>query len=774
MSSSNLSRPLRPAFHLRALCVLLCVSSSLALVACGKSDPLQEILRLQAQGDYQASIEPLRTLLAEHGDDPQIQYLYGRALVATGEPSLGEWALRNAAEDPDWLAPAGTQIAASALATTNYESAIEMATRVLAAHPDDLDVLLIRAQAYARSRRYPAEAIADADRILALDPLNTDAAGAKVLALLSLEKYEEAGAVIDEIGKIIEEQEDVSDATRGWYCATTAIFAADSEEADLARSRWNDCVKRFPGNPNVVGNAMKFFDDHGEYDRSLEILRGALEAEPASIDYRRRLAYRLRSMGDLEGAEAILVEGTEIAEPNVRPSAWQMLAKHYQDTGNHEKAVEAMRKAVEASRELGFVPAQLLFDYADALVLRRDFDEALAIADEMTVVPHQELIRARVAQERHDHYAALDHYHEAFRLWPDNPWARYLAAVSAEATGQFDEAIENYRYAIRIQPDATDARLHLARIHMAEGKLPEALTMLRLMADQSPLTLEEELLSVELFAWSGQQEDLARSLKRFAQIGPQWMGRALAAMGRGAVNRFGPEVTAQTLEHYGADGLEVQDPDDPAALRELLVLRAQAGTLDQLGPAVRAAVEARPDSAALRAVLGRWLELGGGTPAEARAAYDEALELDADEAEALAGIGRLVIGSDPAAALGWFDRATKAAPDEVAYGLGAVDALVTLGRRDEAITRLASLLEQHPRSVEAAEKLAGLQLEAGKTTEETQSLAQRAVRFGGGVDALDLLARVYRARDELQRATEVEARARALREATRPEAPPPA
>lgn len=757
--------------HLRGFCLLVCAGLAFS---CSQADPLQEVLRLQAQGDYQASIEPLRALLAERGDDPQVQYLYGRALVATQQPSLGEWALRKAAEDPEWLPPAGTQIAASALANGNYETAIEMASRVLEAEPENIDVRVIRAQAYAQSRRFPEEALAETARILELDPANTDAMEMRILALLGLQRYDEASEAIDALGAVIEEQEDTSEWTRGWFCATEAIFAADSGDEDEAEKRWNDCLERFPGHSNVVGSAMTFFDEKGDYARSLEILRAALEAEPHAIDYRRRLAYRVRAAGDPEEAERILLEGTEIAEPKNRPTAWQIVAKHRQDAGDYEASTEAMKKAVEANRELGSVSPQLLFDYADALVLAGDFDGALAVADEMTVAPHQEMIRARVAQERGDHRAALEHYEEAFLLWPDNPWARYLAGISAEATGQFDRAIEYYRYSIRIQPDATDARGRLARLLMAEGKLTEAMAMLRMMADRSPLSLEEEALSAELFAWAGEQESLANSLNKFAQLGSYWLGRALAGAARGAQHRYGPELAAQMLERYGATGLRVQDPEHPEALRMLVELRARTPHLDRIEHPVRSAVESRPEVAALHALLGRWLELSNAPDADARAAYERALELDPDQAEALAGMGRLARDTDPVAALEWFDRAAKADPEEPAYPLAAARLLIGLDRRDEAATRLARMLEAHPHSMPAAVELAQLQLASGQVSDETEALAQRAVRFGGGVEALDLLARVYRERDEPQRATEVEARARALREARAPREAPPA
>ncbi len=756
----------------RALRTTFATLAFLAL-ACGSPDPLEEALRLQAQGNYQASIEPLRALLEANPDDTQVNYLYGRALTVTGQPSLGEWALRRAARDPEWLVPAGTQLAVSALRTGNFETAVEQTTRVLEAEPENLDALLIRAQAYARSRRFTEEAIADAERILEIDPGNTDAMEPRIQALLTLERIDEAEAAIGELGRMIDEDPDASEWIRGWHCATTALFAADSDEDELARERWEACLERHPAHANVVSSALGFFDGRDDYARSLELLRAAVEAEPQSIDLRRRLALRTRYAEGNEAAEEVLVAGAEVAEPQHRPTALHVLAKHYQDLGDHERAVEAMVGATDASRELGSVPPQLLFDLADAMILKGDHEGALAVTEEMSVAPHREMIRARVAQERSDHEAALAHYDEAFRLWPDNPWARYLAARSAEASGQFDRAIELYRYSIRIDSGATDARYRLAQMLTDEGNPTEGLAMLSLDSANNPLTLEGELLALELNTWAGQQAPVADALQRFAGLGASAFGRALAAMGDGAQMRFGPDSAAQILERYQAGSLDVQDPARPEGLYKLIELRREAGDVGVLEPTIRAAVAANPQASGAHAALGRWLELTGAPEAETRAAFEKAVALDAANAYALRGLARLASGSSPEQAIAWLDRAAEADPEDVEARVEAARLLAAVGRRDAAAARLRAVIDEQPRAPTANALLAETQLEAGDVTDETEALAERAVRFAGGEAALELLARVYRKRENPEGATEIEARLRELRAIASAAQPPP-
>ena len=98
---------------------------------------------------------------------------------------------------------------------------------------------------------------------------------------------------------------------------------------------------------------------------------------------------------------------------------------------------------------------------------------------------------------------ALEHFESAFLLWPNNPWARYYAARSAEAVGEFDLAIEHYRYSVRIAPGATDSRTRVARIYLAENRPGEAAQLIRIKAHEALLEQEGKLLSLEIFAWTG-------------------------------------------------------------------------------------------------------------------------------------------------------------------------------------------------------------------------------------------------------------------------------
>lgn len=753
MRAARGSRSLRRTLSAGLLCCI-------ALTGCGPSDPLAAARQQIAAGQYQASLEPLRQILAERKGDPEVDYLYGLALSRLGQASLAEWPLREAMKDPKWLVRAGAQLVHGALVTRNFPVAIEAATRVLEVEPENVDVLLMRANAYAYSRMNPEPALADAEHVLKLDPDNLDAMEPKILSLLALNRIDEAAAAIKDLGKRIKEK-DAGPELSGWYCATAALFAQESGKADEAATRWADCVKRFPGHMNVVTNAVDYYDSQRNFDRSLEILRQAQKENPDSRELRVLLAERLRRSGKAGEAEALLKAATQSDSPLLSAAAWIDLAKHYEDLEDYDASAQAAQKAYERARGHGEMHPQLLFEYADALVMDGKLDRARELADQMTVPAYQEMTRARVAQESGHPAEALEHYDKAFQFWPDNPFARYAAARAAEAVGNFDRAIDEYRYALRISPGATDARLRLGRLQTREGHFADALTMLRLRAEEQPLPLEGQLLSLYLWARIGQEKMVRRALSAFARQAPAQLGPAVAEAARGLHDRAGAAAAARFIEEAASEGLDLTQPRCADALRALVRFSHEAGDGKQAESRVSAALKAHPDAAALHDVQGLQLELGGDA-LRARAAYQRAVDLDPKDADALQGLGR--VAGDPQQALAWFDRALEQKPGDSAAVRGAAAALARAGKPEQAEARLEAQLAEDPADPAVVEQLVKLQLDRNAVTDRSLELANRAVRFGGGAEALDLLSQVHERRGESAEASQAAERARNLRD----------
>jgi tetratricopeptide (TPR) repeat protein len=733
----------------------------LALAGCNEVDPLEAIRRQQAAGDLKGSIESLRELLATRPDDPEANFLYGRALALTQQSNVAMWSLRKAMKDPEWLVPAGLQLAFAALSGRDFNEVVEISGRILEREPENVSALLMRANAYAHWKKDPELALADANRVLELDPATLEAFEPRILALLDLGRLEEASEELAEAGRLLVELK-ADKGVLAWHCSTTAAFEQESGDLERARETWIACLDAHPADLEVLSSAMSFYDAQGEPDRALEVVRAAFAAAPTSRTLRVALSKRLRLAGDAAEAEAVLREATRSESPELAAAAWMDLAELRQALGEQAAAADALERALELAQEVGSPSPDLLFSFADTLVLAGRLVRALEVAEDLPVPAHRQLIRARVAQERRDPVRALEEFDEALRLWPDNPWARYYAALAAEELGDFERALAEFRYAVRIAPGATDARTRGAALLLAGGNPKLALQMLLTGGGQAPLEIEGQLLSMRLSGLLGDMTEVANSLARIEQSHPAWAGRALAEAGEGVARRAGPAVALGVLATAPVD---FNDPRYAAALRALVRFSHQAGETAATLAAVQTTLAAHPESGAFQEIRGLDLELSGAPIEAVRAAYARALELEPRNAWALAGLGRLALGDDPEAALVLFDRAAAADPSDPDPKLQAARALVASGQPAEAEARLDGMLLEHPFEAAAAAERARLDLERGVATPRTLERARRAVRFGGGADELELLSSVHAERDEPEPAARAAERARALREA---------
>jgi len=744
----------------RVLCAGLI--ACLALAGCRAADPLEAIRARQAAGDFAGSVDPLRELLKTRPDDPEVEFLYGRALALTGRSNLATWSLRNAMQDPAWLVPAGLQLAFIALDGRDFNEVVEITARILEQDPENVTALLMRANAYAHWRKSPELALADADRVLELDPDKVEAFEPRILALLDLGRLDEASESLAEAGRRLVEL-DASGRVLAWHCSTTAAFEQESGALDQARETWARCLETYPDDLGVLSEAVSFYDGQGEPERSLEILRNALANAPSSRSLRVALSQRLRVSGDAAGAEAVLAEATQVDDPALAATAWMDLGELRQALGDYGAAADALARALELAREAGTPNPELTFEYADSLVLAGRLDRALEVADDLTLPAHRALIRARVAQERRDPAAALALFDEALQLWPDNPWARYYAALAAEEGGDFERALAEYRFAVRISPGATDARTRGAELLLAQGQPSAALQMLDTGKEEAPLEIEGQILFMRISALLGDIVAVRDALVQIEQSHPAWAGRALAAAAEGLAQRRGPSLAAGMI--VTAPGIDLADPRDAAALRAFVRFSHESTEADATRQAIEKILAAHPDSGVFQEIRGLDLELSEAPVEAVQSAYARALELEPRSPYALAGLGRLALVGDPAAALAFFDRAAAADPSDPDPKLEAARALIASGRFDEAGRRLDQLLLAHPFDAEAAAERASLDLEHGVATAQTLERARRAARFGGGAEALDLLSRVYAERDDPESAALAAERARALRAA---------
>lgn len=716
--------------------------------ACDGTVPVDELRRLQRQGRYEQTLEPLRELLESGETDSEIHLLYGIALARTGNPDVAVWSLRKAADDPRWEVRANTELASAALMAASWEEATEAAERVLEVDPDHLPARVIRGEAVLGAGKEPERALEDFERVLEEDPDNLTVKASIASALLMAGRVDEAARALEELeATAIENAADPS--TQARLCASRAVLQAERGELDAAEARFEECLARLPDQPVLLESAVVFFDQRGRPERSTQLLEAALEKMPRATALRSKLAQRAMTRGDDEAAEAILRAGTEIDDPGVQSAAWTDLTNHFLARDDLSGAIASYERALALTED---PPPLAILMHADLLARAERHEEALEVAKDLENEAYRGLIEARVHLNEGRPARALARLDEVLPTWPNNAGARYYAARAAEQLGDFARAIEEYRQAIRSAPDQTEAALRLARLYLGAGFRQDAWNSGAQYFRAHPE--DPEGVRVLLRSAAPSTSGSLQSLFTRIRPTPLWPV-ALATRADTIAERRGAEAALALIKE--AENLDLTRPVNAELLRSKVVHLLSAERSDEAREAVDAALEASPDTGAFHEIKGLLLERTDAAVDAARAAYARAIELDPESWQALAALGRLSEAQgDSEEALAYYDRATRVHPQEPAPARRAAELALRTGGPAQAEKRLEALLEEHPWDAEAARRLTELRLARGLADDRTLELAERAVLFGGGEGTQPLLIEVHRARGETERANEVE------------------
>jgi predicted Zn-dependent protease len=732
--------------------VLLGLALSVVL-ACGlgPGTRIEEIQHLQEAGEHAATIAPLRELLEESPDDPELNHLYGVALLRTRQPELAIWPLRKAAQHPDRALEDGLLLARAMLAGGSAEDAVGQANRVLELAPERVDVLRLLLEARLEARQNE-EVLADAERLLAVAPNDPAALIARLVALLNLDRADEAEQALAALRAGVEGAED-SDAWRPRLCAATATFTKEKGDADAAEALWNECLEKFPGEEVVVFGAVEFFGERPRGRSAFEILRRAHDANPTHLRFIEVLASQLGAAGKGAEAEQLLLAATRDGV-NDR-DAWISLAEYHERRDETAKARDAMAKGLEL---MGEAPPSLAAAYVDLLIRAGDHDRAeelIARFESEPVMWH--LLRGRLLLARGKPAEALAAFDEGLLLWPDNSVARWLAAQAAERLGDYERALAEYHESVRNDPGNRDAVASLLPLLEATGQDSEALAVLARYQGRGSLDAEMLVQTIRFAGRAGQWRAVDLALKRLGELPRQ---RAVAAVERAALQaaRSGPAAGAEAIR---AAKLDLTRPANEPALRALVGHAIAEGRANDAVAAAQAALAAHPDDAAFHELRGRALR-AAGDPGGAREALERALELEPERAGALAELAALAAAQgDREGAIALYDRADRADPERPEHAWNAIQLVAASEQDAELERRLEALLARHGTHAGAANLLAQ-RLEA-RDPGRAFALARRAVRFRGGPDALDTLGRIQLARGDAESAAATLARSVELR-----------
>jgi tetratricopeptide (TPR) repeat protein len=708
----------------------------LLALACAGDDlegRLGEIRERQDQGRAAETLDELAALRARHGENAEISYRLGLAMIAAGRPTEAVFPLHDAAESDEYAVQAGLLLASTLASTNNYAEALRAADRVLARDAEHEAALLMRATA-ATQLHDGAVALETAERLVAKAPENQNYRFVHAAALAEAERLDDADAAYREL-LAVDWTDDPQGAVRA--CATYARFLIEKrKDVDRAVEEMKGCVEKHPEDISMVaalGNLM------GEFERDEDLLvtlQGAVERHPDSRPLHDALIGQLAKLDRLPEARALAEKWADEAKD---AKSWAVVASVRRELGDVEGALDAL----DRGRAAGGAQEQEGFDFfrAELLLELGRLDEADQAAQQVRDELSRTILDARLAQARGDLQRALDLYGKVSIQWPQNHAVRALAARAAYQLGDTERAKSDLLEATRQAAKETDAALWLAQIYFAEANFPQALAFAqRHIRERGTPDPRAHLLVVDTLVALNQPDQAFEVLSEMAKLRDgQFTDAAWAARARLRARKAPAEALAELEREIAAAKLDLAAPEHQALLDTMVDLRLRAGEAGPARKRVAALLAARPDSAHLHALDGR-LALASGDAAAAAAAFERALALDPSDAMALSGRAFLAQSrGDLAAALDEMKKAEAAAPDVAEYAY--MVARLTLDQGDRAAGRAAleRVLIQHPASAAAANDLAFLLAEDAVDLPLAQRHAERAVRLQPSAETLDTL-----------------------------------
>jgi tetratricopeptide (TPR) repeat protein len=723
----------------RATVTLAALAALLFALGCGGDveAKLAGVRTLQEQGKFEDSIAELDQVLAKEPGNAEANYRLGLALVQTGEPSRALWPLQAAAESSGYETSAGVLLASTYFQTQNFDEAIRAADRVLAADPDREAALRIRANANVAARRLEA-AYADTSRLVELYPKDygVRALHATVLGELGrLDEAEKAHAMLKEMG----DQSDDPDF-RNRACLAPAIFANDVlKDAAKAKELYEDCASRKPTDTVVLSHLADYFDGIGKPERGTTLWREAVAAAPEKLDLYQGLATRLQAVDQPDAAEKVLLDA---ADHLGSVGAWNLLASFYRSRREPHRALAAIQ---EVDKLTGSGDERVRFMLADALIDVGDFDRARSVADSLSRADYAQLLRGRILLTQGDPAGALAEFEQGIRSWPNNASARFLAGLAARDLGDWDRAISELRESVRANNAETDAALELARIYYERGQYEQAAAFANqaLQGRGGANQPDPYAIAARAFTALGQTERARKSIEAL-----EHRGYTNAALRERMAFEARVSSPARALEIADKSRLDFTDGAQIELLEQIVDLSIEAKRPGAALTRIDHALERSPKNPRLYDFRGIALA-ALGRDADARAAFERALELDPASARANAGLASLrVKAGDKKTAIELFDRAYQQEPREGDYGYAAAQLVLESGDEAAAEKRLREIVRRHPAAVGARNDLAWLLAQHHQELDFALELAVEAQRRDASPTVFDTLGWVHYQRGE--------------------------
>jgi tetratricopeptide (TPR) repeat protein len=596
------------------------------------------------------------------------------------------------------------------------ERAQELVKTAWQKHPDDPELLTVRAIARERLKDLPA-AMADAERATQLAPRNED-------AVATLAGIYQAQGDRDKARTLVERAVQDIPGSVDLHFMLAQVYAADGRSAD-AEAQYRQIIALKPTESAHRLRLAQFYAKSNQLDVAEATLRSAVKDFPADRTVKLAL---IEFLNTRRGRDVAEVELNKMIAAEPKDYELQFaLARLHRAAGENQKA-EAIYRAV-IDKEGIKSPALVARNNLAALRLQQnDSDAAVRLANEVLAQNPRDndalVIRGNIELARNDPRDAIADLRAVLRDQPANAGVLRTLARAHLANGEPRIAEDVMRQAVALNPGDPGLEGELAELLTRLGKADEANSVIASAVEQLPGNLQA--LDAQ-FRIAMTTKDLHRAKSAADAIVAREPKLAVGYMYQGAVAEAEKRYEDALRLYTVAASLA---PDALPPFEGVVRVLSASNRLPEAVKRLDAAAQKHPEDPLPLDLKGELL-IKNGQLAEAKEAFRQSIARAPAWWPAYRGMAKaqLLGKEDLGTIIEGLRRARTVVEPSERLSEVLASLLVRAGKPDEAIAEYEQALLKYPKSDMAANNLAMLLVTYRKDAASLNRARDLSARF---------------------------------------------